>query len=178
MGYSEGWVFPPQVLPDAFVRKISPDGIQLWLKNLSSETTGSVEPRFIDMDTQGRLIALCNLTAVTDTSQSMLIVVCLDPDDGREIWRTHIPGEFLCVNLRAYPDRIQYFVSEYIGNKQYYHIGHLDYDGKVVAQYRKPYVGWYLDYNYLTDEGNVLLGNLSGGHHVAKLSPLGDTIWA
>jgi hypothetical protein len=159
---------------------VSRFGVPLWRKNLTSSITGNSEARFIDVDAWGRVVALCYTQAFVDTLQDMIFVVCLDPVDGHEIWRTQVPGRFWCDNLRVYPDRIQYFVSESIGNNQYYQVGHLDYDGNLIAQYRKPYTGtgWYLDYTSLTAEGDILLGNSSGGYTVTKLTPLGDTIWA
>jgi len=162
---------------NAILVKYSPDGEQLWDANYGLNQTGDNYIFYTDLAPSGRLIALGMNLSNTVVADNFLFVSAIDPATGAELWKTKVPGSFGPQNLRVHADRIQILATQYLPGDNDYVIMQLDFNGNILEQYAKPYTGYAIDFNYITQNGDVLLGNRAFGYNAAKLSAEGDTLW-
>jgi hypothetical protein len=181
LGYSYVGIWFDGGLPnydaDALLVKYSPEGETIWERNYGLNQAGDSYIFYSEMDSLGRLIVLGMNLSDAEEADNFLFISCLDVANGDTLWRTTIPGIYYPQNLKICNDRIEALVTQYLPDSKYYGIVQLDFSGQVFQHFSKPYSGHEIDFNHISKNGEVLLGNRSFGYNVTKLNPEGDTLW-
>lgn len=175
---SLAYLYLPSIGLQGKLLKYDPNGNLIWAKGVNGDNqTGIVNIMFNKLDPQGHLIALGFCGSNEDEIDNYLFVAAYDTANGEEIWRHNFPGYFWPQQLGILDDRIEFLTTVYKPDGSYFRIGQYNFDGTPIQEHEKPYLGWPLDFNYITKSGDIILGSRSGGYTVTRVSPEGDTIW-
>lgn len=167
----------PEYDADVLLIKYSPDGEKLWEQNMGLSKPGDNYINRTALDGTGRLITLGVNWHESTTTENYFFIQAVDTATGSLLWEKRTEGAYLTQGMSVLDDRLEFLLTEFGANGQFYVITQIDFNGEIISQYKKPYNGYSIDFNHITPSGDILLGNRGWGYNVTKLNTQGDTLW-
>lgn len=157
--------------------KYAPDGELLW--EISFEDWSNNVTNLLAAGPSGLLYFAGGVSNINITQG--YYVGCLDTSNGSIIWKTEQTGQINPYNIKLLDDKIVLFANGLAvpgSNTRYHVIQQFDYDGELLATGMTEDTGFYgPDFNEITDDGDVLVGNRGFGYTATKISKEGSILW-
>ncbi len=159
------------------ILKYAPDGELLW--EISFEDWANNVTNLLAAGPTG-LLYFSGGVSNTNITQGYYIG-CMDTSDGSILWKTEQTGPINPYNMKLLEDKIILFANGLAvpdSNTRYHVIQQFGYDGGLLATGLSEDTGFYgPDFNQITDEGDVLIGNRWFGYKATKISSEGEILW-